>query len=129
MNEVWIVLALIVGFGLGYAVRWRTSGTPADAHSVRQKLEKARFELDQQRQEMADYFEQSHATLLQLSQDVDKANRLWNESASHLFEEQLSTAKLPLHQPEPEPLTTEDQQPNDYVHGSHGIISPRKKVS
>ncbi|WP_028107759.1 YhcB family protein [Ferrimonas futtsuensis] len=129
MNEVWIVLAFILGAGVGYLIRWKSGGSAEEAPQLKQALEQAKFDLEQQRQEMADYFEQSHATLLQLSQNLDKANKLWNDSASHLFNEQLSTAQLPLHEPEPVMIDNEEFQPNDYVQGSHGIITPRKKVS
>ncbi|TKB55949.1 YhcB family protein [Ferrimonas aestuarii] len=129
MNEVWILVAFIGGVAAGYAIRWFTSKPGNDSQQLQQKLEKTQFQLEQQRQDAADYLEQAHEALLQISQGVDKASRLWNESAKQLAGEQVSCGELPTQAPVLEAVIEDERQPMDYAHGPHGIITPTKKAS
>ncbi|GAA5194395.1 YhcB family protein [Ferrimonas gelatinilytica] len=121
----------LLGLAIGYLIRWRFRSSGGDQAKLQRELAQARFDLEQQRQEVADYFEQSREVMAQLSGSLDKANRYWNDSAQSL----LGDHQLP---PLPSaPLTQEHNggvveslPPNDYVQGSHGIITkPIKAVN
>lgn len=126
----WVVDGLIffAGWGLGYLVQ-KNMGVKEGNNSPtsHRELAQAKFELDQQRQEMADYFEQSREIMAQLGQDLDKANKFWNDSASTLLGE---GKVVPLTPPNCfNPDSPQESAPNDYVQGSHGIIGEQQKVA
>ncbi len=125
MNWAFGILLFFAGMGVGYLLHWRMKGKGDDQQTLRRELEQARFDLDQQRQEVADYFEQSRETMMQLSQSLDKANRFWNESARGMLGDG-QVMPLALNQPT---LDTLEEMPKDYVQGSHGIIGAKDRIA
>ncbi|GAA4901521.1 YhcB family protein [Ferrimonas pelagia] len=121
---------LLVGIGIGYAIRWHFKDGSNDKQHLQRELAQAKFDLDQQRQEVADYFEQSRELMSQVSTSLDKANQFWNNSAQGLLGEN-KMAPLPSHPPQLEEHleTIEALPPNDYVKGSHGIINEPPKAA
>ncbi|MBY6187220.1 DUF1043 family protein [Marinobacter hydrocarbonoclasticus] len=126
MNWAFGILLFFAGMGVGYLLHWRMKGKEDDQQQLRRQLEQARFDLDQQRQEVADYFEQSREMMVQLSQSMDKANRFWNESAQGMLGDG-QVMPLTLNQPPLDSL--EEIPPKDYVQGSHGIIGAKDRIA
>ncbi|SHI06166.1 YhcB family protein [Ferrimonas marina] len=126
------LIFLFIGIGIGYLIHWRFKGNGEDNRALQRELTQAKFELDQQRQEVADYFEQSRELMSQLSSSLDKANRFWNDSAKGMLGDGQLTP-LPANQPKLEDKgdgdSVESLPPKDYVKGSHGIISESPKAA
>ncbi len=121
----------LLGLAIGYLIHWRFRSGSGEQPQVQRELAQARFDLEQQRQEIADYFEQSREVMAQLSGSLDRANRYWNDSAQSLLgEHQLPPLPSGQTAPELHAGALESLPPNDYVQGSHGIITkPPKAVN
>ncbi|WP_298440900.1 DUF1043 family protein [uncultured Ferrimonas sp.] len=124
MNWALAIVCLLVGLGLGYLVGKRNQHK-GNQDKLEQELAQARFELEQQHQGIADYFERSKSQMAALRGEMDKAQRLWQESAQEL------TSEAPVEaEPEQEEISNVTSlPPNDYVQGSHGIINQTSKVA
>ncbi|MBY5993085.1 YhcB family protein [Ferrimonas balearica] len=126
MNWALGILLFFAGTGVGYLLHWRFKGNGDDSQQLRRELEQARFDLDQQRQEVADYFEQSRELMMQLGQSLDKANKFWNESAQGMLGD---GQVMPITPSQPQLEGLEEFPPKDYVQGSHGIIGNQEKAA
>lgn len=126
MEWGWYALVFLLGLAAGYLLHWRFKAPGDDNGQARRELEQARFELDQQRQEVADYFEQSRELMVQLGQSLDKANRFWNESAEGMLGDGQVLPIAPMKEQLDAP---QENPPKDYVQGSHGIIGNATPVT
>ncbi|GLS83384.1 YhcB family protein [Paraferrimonas haliotis] len=122
MDWALVIAAFIVGCVGGYVARSLMSKTGSESSS---QLDQARFALEQQKQEVSDHFDQTHEILEQITDQINRLNSHWNESAKNMLgsepEKQLVTFT---------PASIEDGQdpaklpPKDYVQGSQQIIAP-----
>ncbi|QIZ77877.1 ZapG family protein [Ferrimonas lipolytica] len=126
MNWALAIVCLLVGLGLGFLAGKRSGGSRDNTDRLQQELAQARFDLEQQRQGVADYFAQSQELMTSLSQQFEKTNRFWQESAKELTDEPAMVAE---NDEVVETSNVTSLPPNDYVQGSHGIINPETRVA
>lgn len=135
------IVTFIIGAIIGYFIsRIQASGdNSADAQQA--KNQQLQAELEQYKQDVEQHFSSSADLLNQLATDYSKIYQHMSQSQQALLpDSEPSIAALSLEdkaavsdspeQSEPEPAleasfddNSQSQQPNDYVQGTHGIIS------
>ncbi|GLO61889.1 membrane protein [Vibrio sp. MACH09] len=96
---------------------------------MKKELETAKFELEQQRQELTDHFSQTAEMLDVLGKDYTKLYQHLAKTSSELLpnlpEQDKPFSKIVTPQEE----QTEDLnlQPKDYANGATGLLTPEKK--
>ncbi|MFI3245742.1 MAG: DUF1043 family protein [Ferrimonas sp.] len=127
MNEVLIIIAALVGGVGGFLLGKRPWSNSPNIERLQAELTQARFDLEQQRLGIHDYFTQSKEQLNALTGQLAKIQALWQESAQELItdiepESSTKTAEADAATVE---TASADQSlpPNDYAQGSHGIIN------
>lgn len=126
MNWALAIVCLLVGLGLGFLIGKRSEGSKSNIKRLQQEQEQARFELEQAKQGISDYFEQSRSQMAALRQELEKTEQLWLESAQELLNEPVAEV---LPETEQDNSNVTSLPPNDYVQGSHGIIGENNKVA
>lgn len=93
MEWALVVAAFILGLALGYVAR-TVFARKGEAQANSKQLEQTRLELSQHKQEVHDHFDEQHAQLIALTEQLNKFNQQWNDSASTLCPTS-SNKKLP----------------------------------
>lgn len=83
MSWVITVAALAIGVILGYVIRSMFSRN-ATNNSRNEELEQTKLEMSQHKQEVADHFDEHYQLLSQLTEQLNRVNQHWNESAQGL---------------------------------------------
>ncbi|CAE6885002.1 Z-ring associated protein ZapG [Vibrio alginolyticus] len=131
----WIhaIVGLLVGTIIGVVVSRLTTPGYKKQKSVQKELESAKFELEQQRQELVDHFAQSAEMLDTLGKDYTKLYQHFAKTSSELLPNlpeqdnpfDMKTAMTAEQISEDQPDLGE--QPKDYASGATGLLKDQEK--
>ncbi|EDQ01935.1 ZapG family protein [Shewanella benthica] len=85
-----VIAAFVLGILLGYVGRTIIARN-SESNGKGKAHEQTRLELSQHKQEVTDHFELHHTQLAELTEQLNKVNKQWNEAANTLAPK--STAK------------------------------------
>jgi len=88
-----IIATFVLGLVLGYVGRTLVARSQ-DLSNKGKALEQTRFELSQHKQEVTDHFELHYNQLHELTEQLNRVNKQWNEAANTLAPKN-STKPLP----------------------------------
>ncbi|WP_115720013.1 Z-ring associated ZapG family protein [Gallaecimonas mangrovi] len=120
-----IAIGLVVGIVIGLLISRVRGTTPVGEDNLRQQLEQAQLDLDQYKEEVKDYFEESTEMMKQLAKNYDRLARHVNTGAGTLLG--LDTEDLTLKLAEDETESDADPElltepPRDYSQERHGLL-------
>lgn len=138
MPWIYAVVGLLIGAVLGVLFGRFTTPEFKKQKSVQKELEAAKFTIEQQKQELTDYFAQSAEMLDTLGKDYTKLYQHMAKTSSELLpnipEQDNPFIKKVTQQSEDEVLDapqTEAQSlneaPKDYASGATGLLKEQKK--
>lgn len=78
-----IIATFVLGILLGYVGRTIIARNN-DSNGKGKVLEQTKLELSQHKQEVTDHFELHHKQLAELTEQLNKVNKQWNEAANTL---------------------------------------------
>ncbi|NRD75492.1 DUF1043 family protein [Shewanella sp. VB17] len=78
-----VVATFVLGVVLGYVIR-SISARNNESNNRDKVLEQTSLELSQHKQEVTDHFEVHYQQLSELTEQLNKVNRQWNEAANML---------------------------------------------
>ncbi|GGI69940.1 hypothetical protein GCM10007978_04850 [Shewanella hanedai] len=78
-----VVATFILGIVLGYVIR-SIFAKNTESNGKDEVLEQTRLELSQHKQEVTDHFEDHYQQLAELTEQLNKVNKQWNEAANTL---------------------------------------------
>ncbi|MEC4725634.1 YhcB family protein [Shewanella sp. D64] len=78
-----VVATFVLGIVLGYVIR-SIFAKNNDSNGKDKVLEQTRLELSQHKQEVTDHFEDHYQQLAELTEQLNKVNKQWNEAANTL---------------------------------------------
>lgn len=131
----WIhaILGLLVGTIIGVVVSRLTTPGYKKQKSVQKELESAKFELEQQRQELVDHFAQSAEMLDTLGKDYTKLYQHFAKTSSELlpnlpeqdnpFDKKTAMTAEQISEDQPDL----GEQPKDYASGATGLLKDQEK--
>lgn len=131
----WIhaIVGLLVGTIIGVVIARLANPEYKKQKSVHKELESAKFELEQQRQELADHFAQTAEMLDTLGKDYSKLYQHLAKTSSELlpnlpeqdnpFDKKVAMASAQLKAAQ----SDESEQPKDYVNGATGLLRDKEK--
>ncbi|WP_163934828.1 YhcB family protein [Paraferrimonas sp. SM1919] len=122
MDWVLPLITFIIGAGAGYIGHTFLINKQSPTQT---QLENTRFELEQQKQELSDYFASTHEMLEAMTNHINRINEHWNESAQNMLGDETDK-KLVTFSPSAPANETLDLPPKDYVKGSQKIINTKK---
>ncbi|USD64895.1 Z-ring associated protein ZapG [Vibrio sp. SCSIO 43136] len=133
MPWMYAVIGLVVGLIIGYALSRFMTPDANKQKSVQKELDSAKFELEQQRQELADHFSQTAELLDVLGKDYTKLYQHMTTTSAELlpnlpeqdnpFIKAVADAQPKEEQKEASP----EAQPKDYAHGATGMLKDEEK--
>lgn len=133
MPWIYAIVGLLVGTIVGVVISRLTTPEYKKQKSVQKELEAAKFELEQQRQELVDHFAQTAEMLDTLGKDYTKLYQHMAKTSSELLpnlpEQDNPFDKKTAMSTE---QTEEDQsnvneQPKDYANGATGLLKDQEK--
>ncbi|OIQ23365.1 Z-ring associated protein ZapG [uncultured Vibrio sp.] len=135
MPWIYAVVGLLIGAVLGVLFGRFTTPEYKKQKSVQKDLEAAKFALEQQKQELTDYFAQSAEMLDTLGKDYTKLYQHMAKTSSDLLPNQPEqdnpfTKQITLQSEDNdivEAATQTDQAPKDYAKGSTGLFTDEEK--
>ena len=135
MPWIYAVVGLLIGAVLGVLFGRFTTPEYKKQKSVQKDLEAAKFALEQQKQELTDYFAQSAEMLDTLGKDYTKLYQHMAKTSSDLLPNQPDqdnpfTKQITLQSEDNdivETATQTDQAPKDYAKGSTGLFADEEK--
>ena len=141
MPWIYALVGLLAGLILGVAISRLTTPSYKKQKSVQKDLESAKFELEQQKQDLADHFAQSAEMLDSLGKEYTKLYQHMAKTSSELLpnipEQDNPFVKKISQQSESESSPDESQPiadiqplneaPKDYASGSTGLLKEEKK--
>ncbi|MGB0834666.1 MAG: YhcB family protein [Psychrobium sp.] len=137
-----IVIAAVIGFVVGKV----TSNSSADNSAEKAKTQQLEAELNQYKQDVEQHFAQSAELLGNMAQEYRNVYQHMAQAQQSLLPESDEIIKIPFKEPKEASLVqeaiseveleaqeaandTEEEvvtaQPNDYVQGTHNIITPK----
>ncbi|HBO38567.1 MAG TPA: DUF1043 domain-containing protein [Pasteurellaceae bacterium] len=131
-SESWqaALLGLVVGVVLAYIILRLTKGSIKKQVQTETELQKAKTELDTQKQQLEKHFAESADLLKVMAQDYQKLYRHLASTSNELLPELSDKSLFPQNLLGTEASTAkkleEDDQPRDYSEGSSGILKPER---
>nr|WP_319555620.1 Z-ring associated protein ZapG [uncultured Vibrio sp.] len=131
----WIhaIVGLLVGTIVGVVISRLTTPEYKKQKSVQKELESAKFELEQQRQELVDHFAQTAEMLDTLGKDYTKLYQHLAKTSSELlpnlpeqdnpFDKKTAMASDQIKEEQP----NVNEQPKDYANGATGLLKDQEK--
>ncbi|MDF2153296.1 Z-ring associated protein ZapG [Vibrio sp. CAU 1672] len=133
MPWIYAIVGLLVGTIVGVVISRLTTPEYKKQKSVQKELEAAKFELEQQRQELVDHFAQTAEMLDTLGKDYTKLYQHMAKTSSELLP-QLPEQDNPFDKKtamSAEPITEDqpdwNEQPKDYASGATGLLKDVEK--
>ncbi len=133
MPWIYAIVGLLVGTIVGVVISRLTTPGYKNQKSVQKELESAKFELEQQRQELVDHFAQSAEMLDTLGKDYTKLYQHLAKTSAELLPN-LPEQDNPFDKRTAislEQRKDEDQfdseQPKDYANGATGLLKDQEK--
>lgn len=121
---------LLVGAILGIIIARIKTPQYKKHQQMKKELDTAKFELEQQRQELTDHFSQTAEMLDVLGKDYTKLYQHLAKTSSELLpnlpEQDRPFSKMITHQDEADKEEL-SLQPKDYAKGATGLLTPEKK--
>ncbi|CAK4069394.1 membrane protein [Vibrio variabilis] len=137
MPWIYALVGLLVGTLLGVIVSRLTTPGYKKQKSTQKELETAKFELEQQKQDLADHFAQTADMLDSLGKEYTKLYQHMTKTSSELLPnipvQDNPFNKKVAEQSKPELVVNEetDESPNeapkDYASGATGLLKEEKK--
>lgn len=133
MPWIYAIVGLLVGTIVGVVISRLTTPEYKKQKSVQKELEAAKFELEQQRQELVDHFAQTAEMLDTLGKDYTKLYQHMAKTSSELlpnlpeqdnpFDKKtaMSTEQIEGDQ------SNVNEQPKDYANGATGLLKDQEK--
>ncbi len=131
----WIhaIVGLLVGTIVGVVISRLTTPEYKKQKSVQKELESAKFELEQQRQELVDHFAQTAEMLDTLGKDYTKLYQHLAKTSSELlpnlpeqdnpFDKKAAMSSEQIKEDQPDM----NEQPKDYANGATGLLKEQEK--
>ncbi|EJG0634287.1 DUF1043 family protein [Vibrio parahaemolyticus] len=133
MPWIYAIVGLLVGTIVGVVISRLTTPEYKKQKSVQKELEAAKFELEQQRQELVDHFAQTAEMLDTLGKDYTKLYQHMAKTSSELlpnlpeqdnpFDKKTSMSSEQIKEDQPEV----NEQPKDYANGATGLLKDQEK--
>lgn len=133
MPWIYAILGLLVGTIVGVVISRLTTPEYKKQKSVQKELEAAKFELEQQRQELVDHFAQTAEMLDTLGKDYTKLYQHMAKTSSELlpnlpeqdnpFDKKTAMSSEQIKEDQPEV----NEQPKDYANGATGLLKDQEK--
>ncbi|EHH2533436.1 DUF1043 family protein [Vibrio parahaemolyticus] len=133
MPWIYAIVGLLVGTIVGVVISRLTTPEYKKQKSVQKELEAAKFELEQQRQELVDHFAQTAEMLDTLGKDYTKLYQHMAKTSSELlpnlpeqdnpFDKKTAMSSEQIKEDQPEV----NEQPKDYVNGATGLLKDQEK--
>ncbi|UUM31081.1 Z-ring associated protein ZapG [Vibrio japonicus] len=137
MPWIYAVVGLLAGAFLGAVISRLTTPGYKKQKSVQKELDNAKFELEQQKQNLADHFAQTAEMLDSLGKEYTKLYQHMTNTSSELLPN-LPVQDNPFnkkvieqsHSEESDPNAKDpslDEAPKDYASGATGLLKEEKK--
>lgn len=133
MPWIYAIVGLLVGTIVGVVISRLTTPEYKKQKSVQKELEAAKFELEQQRQELVDHFAQTAEMLDTLGKDYTKLYQHMAKTSSELlpnlpeqdnpFDKKTAMSSEQIKEDQPEV----NEQPKDYANGAIGLLKDQEK--
>ncbi|EGQ8099544.1 DUF1043 family protein [Vibrio parahaemolyticus] len=133
MPWIYAIVGLLVGTIVGVVISRLTTPEYKKQKSVQKELEAAKFELEQQRQELVDHFAQTAEMLDTLGKDYTKLYQHMAKTSSELlpnlpeqdnpFDKKTAMSSEQIKENQPEV----NEQPKDYANGATGLLKDQEK--
>ncbi|EJG0987164.1 DUF1043 family protein [Vibrio parahaemolyticus] len=133
MPWIYAIVGLLVGTIVGVVISRLTTPEYKKQKSVQKELEAAKFELEQQRQELVDHFAQTADMLDTLGKDYTKLYQHMAKTSSELlpnlpeqdnpFDKKTAMSSEQIKEDQPEV----NEQPKDYANGATGLLKDQEK--
>ncbi|MDF4284312.1 Z-ring associated protein ZapG [Vibrio parahaemolyticus] len=133
MPWIYAIVGLLVGTIVGVVISRLTTPEYKKQKSVQKELEAAKFELEQQRQELVDHFAQTAEMLDTLGKDYTKLYQHMAKTSSELlpnlpeqdnpFDKKTAMSSEQIKEDQPEV----NEQPKDYANGATGLLKDQEK--
>lgn len=133
MPWIYAVAGLLVGTIVGVVVSRLTTPGYKKQKSVQKELESAKFELEQQRQDLVDHFAQTAEMLDTLGKDYTKLYQHMAKTSSELlpnlpeqdnpFDKKTAMSSEQIE----EDQADANEQPKDYASGATGLLKDQEK--
>ena len=133
MPWIYAIVGLLVGTIVGVVISRLTTPEYKKQKSVQKELEAAKFELEQQRQELVDHFAQTAEMLDTLGKDYTKLYQHMAKTSSELLpnlpEQDNPFDKKTAMSTDVAEEQQEDanEQPKDYANGATGLLKDQEK--
>ncbi len=130
MPWIYGLIGLLVGAIFGIIIARIKTPQYKKHQSMKKELDTAKFELEQQRQELADHFSQTAEMLDVLGKDYTKLYQHMAKTSAELLpnlpEQDRPFAKL-ITQAEESTKESANLQPKDYAQGATGLLKTEEK--
>ncbi|HCH3316692.1 TPA: DUF1043 family protein [Vibrio parahaemolyticus] len=133
MPWIYAIVGLLVGTIVGVVISRLTTPEYKKQKSMQKELEAAKFELEQQRQELVDHFAQTAEMLDTLGKDYTKLYQHMAKTSSELlpnlpeqdnpFDKKTAMSSEQIKEDQPEV----NEQPKDYANGATGLLKDQEK--
>ncbi|HCH5587142.1 TPA: DUF1043 family protein [Vibrio parahaemolyticus] len=133
MPWIYAIVGLLVGTIVGVVISRLTTPEYKKQKSVQKELEAAKFELEQQRQELVDHFAQTAEMLDTLGKDYTKLYQHMAKTSLELlpnlpeqdnpFDKKTAMSSEQIKEDQPEV----NEQPKDYANGATGLLKDQEK--
>ncbi|MGR5236076.1 Z-ring associated protein ZapG [Vibrio alfacsensis] len=133
MPWIYAIVGLLVGTIVGVVISRLTTPEYKKQKSVQKELEAAKFELEQQRQELVDHFAQTAEMLDTLGKDYTKLYQHMAKTSSELlpnlpeqdnpFDKKTAMSSEQIEEDQPDV----NEQPKDYANGATGLLKDQEK--
>lgn len=136
MPWMYALIGLVIGLIIGFAISRFMTPEYNKQKLVQKELDGAKFELEQQRQELTDHFSQTAEMLDILGKDYTKLYQHMAKTSSELLpnvpeQDNPFVKKITQQNPEPQVETEANEdsnsQPKDYANGATGLLKDDEK--
>lgn len=137
MPWIYALVGLLVGTLLGVIISRLTTPGYKKQKSTQKELETAKFELEQQKQDLADHFAQTAEMLDSLGKEYTKLYQHMTKTSSELlpnipeqdnpFNKKVAEQTKPELVVQQEGATPSSEAPKDYASGATGLLKEEKK--
>lgn len=137
MPWIYALVGLLVGTLLGVIISRLTTPGYKKQKSTQKELETAKFELEQQKQDLADHFAQTAEMLDSLGKEYTKLYQHMTKTSSELlpnipeqdnpFNKKVAEQTKPELVVQQEGVTPSNEAPKDYASGATGLLKEEKK--
>ncbi|WP_172572019.1 Z-ring associated protein ZapG [Vibrio vulnificus] len=136
MPWMYSIVGLLVGAIVGVVVSRLTTPEYKKQKNIKKELDVAKYELEQQRQELIDHFSQTAELLETLGKDYSKLYQHMAKTSAELLpnlpaqDNPFDKVALSAKEDNTEENVTDEvtEQPKDYANGATGLFNDQKKV-